>query len=164
MELIIKEAAVDLLAWLGVAEAEVRVKRDGSANDPVQHFDIAIACDSAPLLIGRRGETLQSFQHFLKLLVLKKLESELAGEERAPRIALTVDIDGYRERQVEELLALAERRATQVQESGSSIKLPPMTSFLRRAVHLYIAERYPELTTESTGYGARKVLTIQKKC
>ncbi len=163
MELVIKNSTVDLLAWLGVAEAEVRVKRDGSANDAVQHFAIAISCDSAPLLIGRHGETLLAFQHLLKLLVLKKLQQEAEGEEKALRIALTVDIDGYRERQVEELLELAERRAAQVQTSGTPVRLPPVTSFLRRAVHLFIAEKFEDLTTESTGFGARKVLTIKKK-
>jgi spoIIIJ-associated protein len=159
MELTIKNAALDLLAGLRVDEGSVRVEREESSDSETEHFRVLVATTDAPLLIGRRGETLQSFQHLLRLIV----DQKAAAEKLNYRVLLTVDIDGYRERQVEETLELAERLAAKVQETGNPVRLRPLGAYLRRAVHLFIAEKFPELVTESAGYGREKPVTIKKK-
>jgi len=157
MELIIKDAALDLLAGLQVDEGSARVEREHS-DETSEHYRVMISSSDASRLIGRRGETLQSFQHLLKLVVGKKAKEK----EYDRRLNLTVDVDGYRDRQVEKKVDLAGRLAERVLDTGRPEELRPMSSFLRRGVHLYIAEKYPELTTESVGHGAEKVLVIKK--
>jgi spoIIIJ-associated protein len=163
MEPLIKNAVLDLLAGLSVEDAEVRVALESSANDAVQYYRVQLKLADAPLVIGRRGETLQALQHILRLVVERRAAAELDSAMVPERMSIVVDVDGYRERQIETQLELAERRAEQVLASGNPARLPPLGAYLRRAVHLYIAEKYPELTTESLGYGAEKAVVIKKQ-
>lgn len=156
LELIIKEATIDLLSWLGVEEAAARVISDGEEGGTV-HYRVEVTASSPSLLIGTHGDTLAAFQHMLRILVGHR------ATEADSRIAITVDIDGYLKRKVELTLASAERRAQEVSRHGTSEKLPPMNAYFRRTVHLFIAEKFPDLTTESLGSGAFKVVLLRKK-
>lgn len=156
LELIIKEATIDLLSWLGVEEASAYVVSDGEEGGSV-HYRVEVTASSSSLLIGTHGDTLAAFQHMLRIIVGHR------ATEVESRIAITVDIDGYLKRKVEQTLAIAERRAQEVQKFGTPEKLAPLNAYFRRTVHLFIAEKFPELTTESLGSGAFKVLSIRKK-
>lgn len=111
---------------------------------------VEIHGDDLGLLIGRRGETLNSLQYVTNLVVNRK-HPEVHS-------AVTIDVEQYRKRREMQLIDMAERMGDRVRRTGSPITLEPMTPAERRIIHLTLAED-PELSTESIGEGeARKVV------
>jgi spoIIIJ-associated protein len=105
------------------------------------------------LLIGRRGETLQSLQYLLNLMVAQQL-----GRQEF----FTVDVEGYRRRRENQLNSLARRMADQVKRTGRPTTLDPMPANERRIIHLALSEhRY--VKTESTGEGDERRVAISPK-
>lgn len=104
-------------------------------------------------LIGRRGETLDSLQYLLRLMVnqnLRRWEN------------VVVDVEGYKERRITQLKQLAERTAAQVAATGRAISLEPMPPNERRIVHIALRE-HPDVYTESSGEGDRRKVHIVAK-
>ncbi len=101
------------------------------------------------LLIARRGETLQSVQFLVNLLVSRKTQ-------KWPQ--LVVDVGNYRQRRRESLEGLARRMAERVVQSGRPITLEPMAAYERRIVHLALRGD-AKVYTQSAGEGnGRKVI------
>ena len=134
------------------AEVEVtlRSEHDEFAGGPV----IDINGPDSGLLIGRRGNTLQSLQFIVQSIVRQQLDQEV-------RVAL--DVEQYRRRREDSLREMADRVADRVLQTGRSITLEPMTPSDRRVIHLYLGER-GGIRTESVGYGeGRKVQIIPER-
>lgn len=102
------------------------------------------------LLIGRRGETLQSLQFLLNMLVSRKTRGW-------PQ--LVVDVGNYRQRRRESLEGLAHRMADRVRQTGRSIMLEPMAAYERRIVHLALRSS-DDIYTQSTGEGENRKIVI----
>lgn len=158
MELVIKTAAEDILAGLQVDEATVRVERlPQSEEEELEQYLVEISTTDAPLLIGRHGDNLQAFQHILKLIVGKK------SQELNRRITILVDVDGYLKRKQEEAVELAVRRAQQVRSSGNPVRLPPMSGYLRRLIHLeFTKPEWEDIVTESMGERGYRAVVLKK--
>jgi len=84
------------------------------------------------LLIGRHGQTIDAVQYVASAIVWR------AHEERK---IVVVDAAGYRERRRQSLQQLADRAAGQVQRSGESVSLEPMSAPERKVVHVYLQDR-----------------------
>jgi spoIIIJ-associated protein len=158
MELQIKTLAEDLLAGLQLEEASCsvarRVEEDG---EELEHYLVEIKTTDAPLLIGKYGDNLEAFQHLLRLA------SSRQSEELNRRATIFVDVDGYRKRKENDAVELAIRRASQVRSTGNSVKLPPMSGFVRRLVHLELAKpEWEDVMTESTGRAGFRAIIIKK--
>jgi len=137
------------LGTMGVV-ATTFVRED--ATDGVIAFEIE--GEDAGLLIGRRGETLQSLQFLVNLIVNKQLGRQ---------VYVTIDVEGYRERRQDSLRSLAERTAERVVSSGRSVQLQPMPAAERRIIHVTLAE-HPDVRTESKGDGdQRRVVVLPKR-
>ena len=105
------------------------------------------------ILIGRRGQTLASLQHIIRLIVAHKMEA---------RMPIVLDVEGYKRRRCEGLRALAHRLAEQVKAKGIPFTMEPMPAFDRRIIHLALID-HPDVTTKSIGMGeARKVVISPK--
>lgn len=128
-------------------EAKVSVVPAASEEDPLA-FDIR--GDDLGLLVGRRGQTLSSFQFLVRLMVAHRLQSW---------VPLTIDVEGYKGRRMESLRALAVRMAEQVKRTGRSLTMEPMPADERRTVHLALADD-PDVTTQSTGEGEERKVTV----
>ncbi len=95
------------------------------------------------MLIGRRGETLNSLQYLLNVLVSRQGSSkEVFG----------VDIEGYRRRREETLVDMAQEIASEVRATGDVITLEPMPAAERRIIHLALQDE-DGVSTESVGRG-----------
>ncbi|NJN68014.1 MAG: KH domain-containing protein [Chloroflexaceae bacterium] len=102
------------------------------------------------LMIGRRGETLQSLQFLLNMLVSRRIR-------RWPQFV--VDVGNYRQRRRESLEGLAHRMADRVRQIGRAVTLEPMAAYERRIVHL--ALRGDETVyTQSMGEGENRKVVI----
>ncbi|QQS58997.1 hypothetical protein IPN35_05435 [Candidatus Peregrinibacteria bacterium] len=117
---------------------------------------INIQTDRAPFLIGTHGDRLDALQHIIKKIIWNSIPH---SEEES--ISLVVDVDGYRKNQEEKILRIAQEKADAAKNSQISQLMPSLDPYLRKRVHLYIKEVYPELTTKSIdGDGPRKRIQI----
>jgi spoIIIJ-associated protein len=110
--------------------------------------------DDLGILIGRRGQTMVSLQHIVRLIMSHKMDV---------KIPIVLDVEGYKQRRCEGLRALANKLADQVKTRRLPFTMEPMPAFERRVIHMVLAN-HPDVTTESTGEGeARKVVILPKK-
>ncbi|MBM3940742.1 MAG: protein jag, partial [SAR202 cluster bacterium] len=136
------------LGLLGVdATATISASGAGPDDPPV----IEIEGADAGLLIGRRGETLQSFQFLVNMSLNRQ------GGENA-RVVL--DVEQYRQRRQSQLRAMAQRMAERAVQSGRTVTLEPMSPADRRIIHMTLAEN-KKVITESVGDGNERRVTIK---
>ena len=127
-----------------VPEATVKVCDD-------QDGSLEIQGETGGLLIGRRGQTLDSIQFLLNKMVYR----EEVGS--SPRIQ--IDIEGYRARRADALENLALRMAAKARNQGRALRLEPMAAHERRIIHIAL-EPEQGVTTESEGRGEHKRVVI----
>lgn len=93
------------------------------------------------LLIGKRGQTLDSLQYLLRLVVNKEIGGYLK---------VKIDTEDYRKRRKETLESLARNIAIKVKRTRSSVELEPMNPYERRIIHSALQnDRY--VATKSEG-------------
>ena len=114
---------------------------------------ISVDGDSAGVLIGHHGETLDSLQYLTNLAANKKIE----GEKRE-YIKVTVDVEGYRAKREETLRALARRMAGRVLKYKKSVMLEPMNPYERRIIHSEIQNMEGVSTNSIGSENNRKVI------
>ena len=130
--------------------ATLRSAHSPDSGGPV----IDITGDDSGLLIGRRGETLRALQFLVNLAV----RNSLGGEG----VRVILDVERYRERRHNSLHEMALRVADRVANTGRAISLEPMPAAERRVIHMALAD-HPGVSTESTGFGDSRQVTVAPK-
>lgn len=120
------------------------------AYDTDEYIAVDIASDHAALIIGQKGETIDSLQYLVNSAVYR-------DREFVKRIVL--DSEGYRQRRIEAIQGMAHRTARKSVRERRDIKLPPMNSAERRVVHVYLKEN-PDVSTFSEGSGSDRRVTV----
>ena len=103
----------------GVPQIEVKF------DDP-ECVNVELSGPNMGVLIGKRGQTLDSIQYLTSLVVNK-------GKEKYVRIKL--DTEDYRSRRKETLESLARNIAYKVKRSRRPVSLEPMNPYERRIIH-----------------------------
>ena len=106
---------------------------------------IRVDGESAGVLIGHHGDTLDSLQYLANLAANKKV----AGEKRE-YCRITVDVENYRLKREETLRALARRMADKVLRYKKSVMLEPMNPDERRIIHSEV-QKIEGVSTNSIG-------------
>lgn len=106
---------------------------------------ISITGESAGLLIGHHGETLEALQYLCNLAANRKSDAD--GLEH---IKMTVDIENYRSRREQTLRRLARGVSQKVLKYRKNITLEPMSPYERRIIHSEI-QSVKGVTTNSIG-------------
>lgn len=116
-------------------------------------LNIDLAGEDMGILIGKRGQTLDSLQYLTSLVVNK-------GTEEYVRVK--VDTENYRSRRRDTLEKLARNIAFKVKRSRRPVALEPMNPYERRIIHSALQnDRY--VTTHSEGEEPyRKVVVTLK--
>ncbi len=114
-----------VLTALGVEDFKVNIIE----KDDITVLDIV--GEKLGIVIGRRGETLDSLQ-YLAILASNRHDE--------PYCRITVDCNGYRDKREETLKSLAERTANKVLRQGRRVTLEPMNPYERRIIHSKVAE------------------------
>jgi spoIIIJ-associated protein len=155
-EQVAKEIVRELLGQMGITADVVAVDNPSTmaldAEDPPTIF-IEILGQDLGMLIGRRGDHLSQLQYLVNLIANRRLENWTR---------VVVDVEGYRTRREESLIGLAERIGRQVARSRRPIILEPMPPNERRIVHLTLRGN-PDVTTESSGEGNMRRVTVQPR-
>ena len=118
-------------------EVELIVKID----DEEKVIDVELKGDDMGVLIGKRGQTLDSLQYLTNLAINKKSENYYK---------VKIDTEDYRKRRKETLENLAKNIAYKVKRTKRSVSLEPMNPFERRIIHSALQnDKY--VTTHSEG-------------
>ncbi|MCI5802546.1 MAG: RNA-binding cell elongation regulator Jag/EloR [Oscillospiraceae bacterium] len=118
------DCAVDYLQkifkGMGLDEVAIEVKETESGAA------LILSGEGLGVLIGRRGETLDSLQ-YLAGLVANRMEGDY--------FRITLDSNSYREKREKTLESLAKKLAGQVARTGRNMTLEPMNPYERRIIH-----------------------------
>ncbi len=119
-----------------------------------RELNIDLAGDDMGVLIGKRGQTLDSLQYLVSLIVNK---------ESAEYIRVKVDTENYRQRRQDTLENLAKNIAFKVKRTKRTVSLEPMNPYERRIIHSALQnDKY--VTTHSEGEEPyRHVVVTMKK-
>ena len=136
------------------AAMNMEVVVDVKYNDEEKEMDVDLSGDEMGVLIGKRGQTLDSLQYLVSLVVNK-------GKDYYIRVK--VDTEDYRQRRKETLENLAKNIAYKVKRTRRSVSLEPMNPYERRIIHSALQnDKY--VTTHSEGEEPfRKVVITLKK-
>jgi spoIIIJ-associated protein len=105
----------------------MNMKAEISLKEINNEIRISLIGPNMGLLIGYRGETLDSLQYIVSLVVNKNHNEEYR------RVIL--DTENYRAKREETLKRLASKIAYKVRVSGRVLKLEPMNPYERRIIH-----------------------------
>lgn len=119
------------------------------------HFlDIELSGEDMGVLIGKRGQTLDSLQYLTSLVVNK-------GQEEYIRVKL--DTENYRQRRKATLENLAKNIAFKVKRTKRPLALEPMNPYERRIIHSALQnDRYVTTHSEGEEPFRRVVVTLKK--
>ena len=108
------------------AAMKMQVEVIVNVNELEHTIDIELKGDDMGILIGKRGQTLDSLQYLTSLAVNKHSEEYYK---------VKVDTEDYRNRRKETLENLAKNIAYKVKRTKRPVSLEPMNPFERRIIH-----------------------------
>lgn len=136
VEAVSRKFLSDVFAAMGIS-VEISTKY----NDSLKTLEVDLSGDEMGVLIGKRGQTLDSLQYLISLVVNKG-----TGEY----VRVKVDTENYRQRRRETLENLAKNIAYKVKRTRRPVSLEPMNPYERRIIHSALQnDRY--VTTHSEG-------------
>ncbi|MBD5449101.1 MAG: protein jag [Lachnospiraceae bacterium] len=114
---------------------------DVKYNEEESSMEVDLSGDEMGVLIGKRGQTLDSLQYLVSLVVNKNVENY---------IRVKVDTENYRQRRKETLENLAKNISYKVKRTKRPVSLEPMNPYERRIIHSALQnDKY--VTTHSEG-------------
>jgi spoIIIJ-associated protein len=126
---------------------------EGSVSRGVRNGDVIfkINGDAINNLIGYHGETLEAIQYILNTIV----------KNRVPNYhkKVYIDAENYRRKRQDTVEQIAEKVAKKVLTTKRSIKLEPMNSFERKAIHFALSG-IEHIGTHSEGVEPNRCLVI----
>lgn len=141
---IVTEFLEGLLAKMQIEATVTRGVRNGD-------IIFKINGDSVNNLIGYHGETLEAVQYLVNTIVREKVP--------AYRKKVYIDAENYRRKRQETVEQIAERVAKKVLTTKRSIKLEPMNSYERKAIH-FALDGIEHIGTHSEGVEPNRCLVI----
>ncbi|MBU8881282.1 protein jag [Bacillus sp. FJAT-29790] len=138
-----KKFLIDIGEKMG-APIEVELIADG------RNIQFILTGEKIALLIGKRGQTLNSLQ-YLTQLVINRYSDQY--------INVLLDAEDYRKRRNDTLIQLAERLAQKAIKSGQNVALEPMPSYERKVIHSALADN-KRIKTYSSGNDPHRHLVI----
>lgn len=108
------------------AEMGIEAKIEAFENQEEGCIEINVSGEKMGVLIGKRGQTLDSLQYLVSLVINK---------HRDEYVRVKLDTENYRERRKEALEVLAKNIAYKVKRTKRSVSLEPMNPYERRIIH-----------------------------
>lgn len=133
----------DVSGKMGVS-IEIETLRDG------KNVQFILSGEKIALLIGKRGQTLNSLQYLTQLVINRYAEQYLN---------VVLDAEDYRKRRQDTLIQLAERLAQKALKTGKEIALEPMPSYERKVIHTALVNN-KRIKTYSDGNDPHRHIVI----
>ena len=122
-----------------------------NVTDEGTFLNVNLIGENMGILIGRRGQTLDSIQYLTSLVVNKKAQEYTR---------VIVDTENYREKRKQTLEALADKMASKVGRYKKRISLEPMNPAERRIIHARLQDN-ENVVTFSEGNDPYRHVVIQ---
>ena len=123
-------------------------------NKEEKNMDIDLSGDEMGVLIGKRGQTLDSLQYLVSLV---------ANKESDDYVRVKVDTENYRQRRKDTLENLAKNISFKVKRTKRSVSLEPMNPYERRIIHSALQnDRFVTTHSEGEEPFRRVVVTLKK--
>ncbi len=136
------------------AAMDMIVTVDVQYNEKEKSIDVELNGDDMGILIGKRGQTLDSLQYLVSLVVNKNTDEY---------IRVKVDTENYRERRKETLENLAKNIAYKVKRNKRPVSLEPMNPYERRIIHSALQnDKYVTTHSEGDEPFRRVVITLKR--
>ena len=133
---------------------KMEVKVDTKFNASENILDVELSGAEMGVLIGKRGQTLDSLQYLISLVVNRDVQDY---------IHVKVDTENYRERRKATLENLAKNISIKVKKTRQSVALEPMNPYERRIIHSALQnDRYVTTHSEGDEPFRRVVVTLKK--
>jgi spoIIIJ-associated protein len=129
------------------APVTINVEKNG------KQVKFILSGEKIALLIGKRGQTLNSLQ-FLTQLVINRFSGQYLN--------VMVDAEHYRERRNDTLIQLAQRLAQKAVQTKKEVSLEPMPSYERKIIHTALVEN-KKIKTYSSGEDPHRHIVIAPK-
>ena len=129
--------------------AEIKIRED---NDVIK---IDLTGPRMGLIIGYRGETLDSLQYLISLVVNKHHD--------IPYKKIILDTENYRAKREEALKQVALKIANKVKKTKKIFKLEPMNPYERRIIHAILQEDNNIITYSEGDEPFRRVVIALKE-
>ena len=110
-------------------------------NEEEKSMDIELSGNEMGVLIGKRGQTLDSLQYLTK---------RVANKMQDGYVRVKLDTEDYRRRRKETLENLAKNIASKVKRTRRTVALEPMNPYERRIIHSAL-QSDPAVSTHSEG-------------
>lgn len=118
-------------------------------------INIELKGDEMGMLIGKRGQTLDSLQYLTSLVANKKTEKY---------VKIKIDTENYRQRRKETIENLARNVASKVKKTGRPAFLEPMNPYERRIIHAALqGDKYVDTHSEGDEPHRKVVVTLNKE-
>lgn len=140
-----KSYLVNIAEQLDIHDLEIETTREG------KYVLFQLKSEKAALLIGKRGQTLNSLQQLTQLVLNKSAKQFLM---------VKLDVENYRERRQEALELLADRMADKALRLNERVAFEPMQSYERKIIHNQLANRL-DIETYSEGTEPNRYLVIE---
>ena len=150
-----EDAAIEFLSQI-FDTMNLDVSIAAALNEEEREMSINLTGDDMGILIGKRGQTLDSLQYLVSLVVNKAKTSD-------GHIRVKLDTENYRERRKETLETLAKNIAYKVKRTKRPVSLEPMNPYERRVIHSTLQnDRFVETHSEGVEPYRHIVVTLKK--
>ncbi len=147
----VKKFLSDVFKAMSLNNVEILVDTDENYS----YLDIDLKGDDMGVLIGKRGQTLDSLQSLASLVVNKNSENF---------IRVKLDTENYRKRRKDTLENLARNIAFKVKKSRRVVSLEPMNPYERRIIHSALQnDKYVSTHSEGEEPFRHVVVTLKKQ-
>lgn len=136
---------LDIAKQMGIEDLQVNVETEG------KYTIFKLESEKAALLIGKRGQTLNSLQQLTQLVINKSAKTYML---------VKLDVENYRERRQEALELLANRMADKAVRLNNRVEFEPMPSYERKIIHNALSNRL-DIETYSEGNEPNRYLVIE---
>jgi len=149
---LIEKANAFLKDVFGAMGMEVSLNTKFDPSEKI--LNVELSGDEMGVLIGKRGQTLDSLQYLISLVVNRGVSDY---------IHVKVDTENYRERRKATLENLAKNISYKVRKTRQSVALEPMNPYERRIIHSALQnDRYVTTHSEGDEPFRRVVVTLKK--
>ncbi len=133
---------------------DMKVDIDIKYDEEEKVMDVDLSGEEMGILIGKRGQTLDSIQYLLSLVVNRETEDYMR---------VKVDTEDYRQRRKETLENLAKNIAYKVKKTRRPVSLEPMNPYERRIIHSALQnDKYISTHSEGEDPFRRVVVTYKR--
>ena len=140
--------------YLAKIFSEMHLNTDIVVEQKEDYLIFDIQGEDLGILIGRRGDTLDALQFLLNLVINRRTNA---------KIKILIDIENYRAKREETLVALSHKLASKAKRPGQKVILEPMNPQERRIIHMTLQDDDGVNTYSEGEEPYRKVIIVPKK-